>query len=152
MKKLICIATFFIASYAIPTGASGQEVYRCGNAYSQKPCPDAVRVDVQDARTNAQKAEADANTQREATAADAMERARQKEEAQQRAANAKLASAQARKATTKPRVSASTPTEDGTSAATGKTKKKASKKKKQPEFFTAHAAPDKPKAAASAAK
>lgn len=146
MKTSILIATLFIAAHAIPTRASAEEVYRCGSTYSQKPCPDAVRVDVQDTRTPAQKAEADAKTQRETAQVQAIEKARQKEEAQQRAANAKLAAAEAKKAAAKPRAKASAAQGDTASASKGK--KKTAKTKKEPEFFVASVAADKPKAPA----
>ena len=154
MKHFSSIAAIFIASCALSTGASGEEVYRCGNAYSQKPCTDAVLVDVQDARTREQKAQADAATQREAAAANAMEKARLKEEAQQRAANAKLAAADKKKQAAKPKKAASAADTADAGASSGKTKKASAKKKKkkEPEFFTARAAVDKPTPAPSASK
>ena len=39
-------------------GANAQAVYRCGDAYSQTPCPQARRVDVTDTRSAGQLAEA----------------------------------------------------------------------------------------------
>lgn len=40
------------------SAAQAQTVYRCGNAYSQAPCPDAKLVEVGDSRSPAQQAEA----------------------------------------------------------------------------------------------
>ncbi len=40
------------------SAAQAQTVYRCGNAYSQAPCPQAQAVDVSDPRSAAQQAEA----------------------------------------------------------------------------------------------
>nr|WP_295772013.1 hypothetical protein [Rhodoferax sp.] len=148
MKHISAYAIIFIASYSISTRAGAEEVYRCGSTYSQKPCPDAVKVDVQDSRTPAQKAEADAKTQRETAQVHAIEKARQKEEAQQRTAQAKLAAADAKKAAARPRTKASAPTTEGAHASAGKGKKKTSKTKKEPEFFVASAAADRPKAPA----
>jgi type IV secretory pathway VirB10-like protein len=149
MKYISLIAIIFIASYAISTRANAEDVYRCGSTYSQKPCPDAVKVDVEDSRTPAQKAEADAKTQRETAQVHAIENARQKEEAQQRAARAKLAAADAKKAAANPRTKASAPTTTkGAHSSAGKGKKKTSKTKKEPEFFVASPAADKPKAPA----
>ena len=37
--------------------AHAQVVYRCANAYSQEPCPQARAVDVSDQRTDAQRAD-----------------------------------------------------------------------------------------------
>ena len=140
MKYIASIAMIFIATNAIFARAGAEEVYRCGNTYSQKPCPDAVRVDVEDSRTPAQKAEADAKTQRETAQVQAIDKARQKEEAQQRAANAKLAAAEARKAAAKPHTKASAPKTDGTVASAGKGKKKSAKTRKEPDLFVATAA------------
>ena len=148
MKHITAFAIIFISSYAISTRARAEDVYRCGSAYSQKPCPDAVKVDVQDSRTPAQKAEADAKTQRETTQVQTMEQARQKEEAQQRAARAKLAAADAKKAAAKTHTKTSAPKTDGTVASSSKGKKKTSRTKKETEFFVATAAADKPKALA----
>jgi hypothetical protein len=39
-------------------GAHAQEVYRCGNVYSQTPCPQGRLVEAADARSEAQRAEA----------------------------------------------------------------------------------------------
>ncbi len=81
------IAFIFIAITLAATAAQGQNVYKCGNSYSQTPCVDGKTVDVSDPRSAAQKAEADATTRRGAKAADVMERSRLREEAQMRAAN-----------------------------------------------------------------
>ena len=149
MKHSPLIATFLIAVSAISTGVAGQNVYRCGNAYSQKPCADGVALNVQDTRTPEQKAESDALIKRDSEAANAMEKARMKEEAQQRADNAKLAAAAAKNTPAKPK---SSPTDGATSAHRTKAKKKSAHKKKEPDFFHTRAAPEKPKKAASASK
>jgi hypothetical protein len=112
--------TIFIAAALAATLAYGQNVYKCGNTYSQTPCADGKTVDVSDSRTPAQKAEADAATRRGAKAADAMERSRLREEAQLRAAN--------RVAVGKPPTSADTKKAE---------KEKKGKKEKPPEYFTA---------------
>jgi hypothetical protein len=149
MKHSLLIATFLIAIGAISTGVAGQNVYRCGNAYSQNPCADGVAVDARDTRTPEQKAESDALIKRDSEAANAMEKARLKVEAQQRADNAKLAAAAARNAPAKPK---SSPTDGAASTHKTKAKKKIVHKKKEPDFFNTHAAPEKPKKAASASK
>jgi protein subunit release factor B len=148
MKLNNLFAMFFIVMCSISTGATGQNVYRCGNAYSQKPCTDSVVVDVQDARTPAQKAESDALIKRDSASANAMEKARLKEEAQQRADNAKLAAA-AKIASAK---SKNEPTDNVTSSHKAITKKKSAHKKKEPDYFSTRAAPAKPKQAVSASK
>ena len=126
MKPSSLRAIFYIALCALSTGATGQNVYKCGNAYSQKPCTDAVVVDVQDSRTPVQKAESDALIKRDAAAANAMEKTRLKEEAQQRADNAKLAAAAAKNA----KADAANATKASSHPA--KTVKASAKKKKKP--------------------
>jgi hypothetical protein len=152
MKFIHSIAAFLIAAYAIPAGATGQNVYRCGDTYSQKPCPDGVVVDVQDARTPAQKAESDALIKRDSAAANAMEKTRLKAEAQQRADNAKLAAAAVKKSPAKTKTKATEPNDSASSTRKTKAKKKAPSKKKEPDYFPTRAAPTKPKAATSARK
>lgn len=153
MKHVTSIALFLIASCAVATRAGAEDVYRCGSSYSQTPCPDGVRVDVQDARTAAQKAESDAAIRREASAANAMEKARLKEEARLQAANAKAAApSKAKKKTSQPATSDAADGADATPPG-AKPHKHPPKKKKEPEYFTAHGATaEKPKAAASKSK
>jgi hypothetical protein len=91
VNKSPSIALFFVAILVATTGAKGQNVYRCGNSYSQKPCTDGVVIDVQDARTPAQKADSDALARREAATANSLEKTRLKEESRQRAEPAKTA-------------------------------------------------------------
>lgn len=52
----LIVATLLAA--AAMSAAQAQTVYRCGNAYSQAPCPQAQAVDVGDSRSAAQQAEA----------------------------------------------------------------------------------------------
>ncbi|MDE2419113.1 MAG: hypothetical protein KGN32_15035 [Burkholderiales bacterium] len=131
------VATLFIASCALSTGAMAQKtIYRCGSSYSQVPCEGAVSVDASDARTRTDKTAADKATQRDMKQATAMEKTRIKEEkeavAQAQAAH-KASEKSAAKAQDKPE-------------ANEHEKKKAAKhKKKEPEFFTAKAAPEKKK-------
>jgi hypothetical protein len=149
MKHSLPIALVLIAICVVSTGAKGQNVYRCGNAYSQKPCVDGVAVDVQDTRTPEQKAQSDALIKRDSAAANTMEKTRLKEEAQQRADNAKLAAAAAKQASAKPK---SEPADGAASAHKTKAKKKSANKKKDPDFFPTRATPTKPRKAASASK
>jgi len=80
MKIRTPIAIFFIATNLITTGVWGQNVYKCGNTYSQQPCPGGTLVDASDARTSEQKKASDVASQRNAKAADALEQARLKKE------------------------------------------------------------------------
>ena len=61
--------------------AQAEAVYRCGDSYSQKPCPGGKVVEVEDTRSASQRTEASLAAQRDAKTADAMEKARLKEEA-----------------------------------------------------------------------
>lgn len=81
--------------WAAVAGASAQTVYRCGNSYSQAPCPNGVALDVADPRTPAQRAEAQAAAERDAKAADALEKTRVTEENRLAAARAREARAAA---------------------------------------------------------
>jgi hypothetical protein len=53
--KLGTIALLFVVASA---GANAAPVYRCGNTYSQTPCPDGKIVEATDVRSAAQRAEA----------------------------------------------------------------------------------------------
>ncbi|MDD5335447.1 MAG: hypothetical protein PHS32_17070 [Rhodoferax sp.] len=80
-------AIFLLAVILFSTGAKAQNTYRCGNSYSQTPCPGGVIVDAADARTESQKAQTDKASKRDAQIADAMEKARLQQEAKDLAAN-----------------------------------------------------------------
>lgn len=56
--------------------ALGQTIYRCGDSYSQTPCPGAVSLELDDSRSPAQKAHADAATMATQRAATTLERER----------------------------------------------------------------------------
>lgn len=60
---------------------SSQPVYRCGNAYSQAPCPGAVAVDVDDMRTDAQRLASEQALAKDKTLARDMELSRHRDEA-----------------------------------------------------------------------
>lgn len=71
-----------IVFYAACAQAAAQNVYRCGDSYSQQPCLGGVMVPAEDARSAQQKAEAAAAARRDAKAAEALEKERLKQEAQ----------------------------------------------------------------------
>ena len=130
IPQALSIATFLVAACAVSTGAWGQKVYRCGATYSQTPCPDAVAIDADDARSKAQKTQADQATARDVKTANTLEKTRLKEEEE--------AAARSQPVTTGGK----------SSTAKAKTKTDASapkktKKKKEPEFFTAQTASEK---------
>ena len=87
MPSLKLRALCLVATAAISTGIFAQTIYKCGDSYSQLPCPGAVLVDAVDARTSDQKRQADLATGRIARTADAMEKARIKQAQTDLAAN-----------------------------------------------------------------
>lgn len=137
MTKLRLFALFFIATWVGFTWAAGSNVYKCGSTYSQTPCDGAVAVQVDDARSKEQKLQSDAATVQQGKTANAMEKARLKQEAQ----------AAAQSKPTKPSTKAAAKAPSKPQADTGVLASKNSKgKKKEPEFFTAkEATPDKKK-------
>lgn len=80
MKRLFNIALVLVALCAIQIKAHSQNAYRCGNSYSQTPCPGGVAVDTADNRSSAQKMQSDAVIQRDKATANSMEKSRRQEE------------------------------------------------------------------------
>jgi hypothetical protein len=114
------VRNFILAIAALSAfAANAQQVWRCGNTYSQAPCPDGVPFVAADPRTAAEASKADRVTQADQQRADAMEKARLDQE--KKAPKAQVMGA--------PRAPASAPKVD----------KKPAKKagKKEPEHFTA---------------
>jgi hypothetical protein len=74
-------ALVVLAAAAALAPAAAQNVYRCGDSYSQRPCPGGILVPTEDTRNASQRAQTSAAAQRDAKTADAMEKARLKEEA-----------------------------------------------------------------------
>jgi protein subunit release factor B len=140
MKNAFAIATIFIAAYALSTGAWGQKVYKCGSSYSQTPCTDGTAINVEDQRSQADKAAADKATQRDTKAGNAMEKSRLAEEKKADAASAKQAAQFAKEAKEKAKKSGKA-TSDSTLTAPKKHKGKS--KAKDPEFFTAKSTAEK---------
>jgi hypothetical protein len=131
-RSVLLNALLLIAACAVSTGAWGQRVYRCGTSYSQTPCPDGAIVDADDARSAAQKTQADQATLRDVKTANTLEKTRLKDE--------KAAVAQSLPAA---KDSKSKTTNAKAKTEAKETAQKKSKKKKEPEFFTAKAAPEK---------
>jgi hypothetical protein len=77
--NLRIMAVLAAAACIAPAGA--QDVYRCGDSYSQKPCPGGNAVQVEDARSASQMSQTGQAAQGDARLADAMEKSRLKEEA-----------------------------------------------------------------------
>lgn len=80
MKRLSSIALILIVTCAIQAKAQTPNAYRCGNSYSQTPCPGGAPVDAADSRSSAQKAQSEAVIQRDKSTANSMEKSRLQEE------------------------------------------------------------------------
>ncbi|MDR3371186.1 hypothetical protein [Rhodoferax sp.] len=89
IKKCSLIISIFIASSAVLTRATAENIYKCGDAYSQSPCPGGKLLNIDDSRDPQQKLQQDAATQRDAELAKEMERSRLANEAALRATEAK---------------------------------------------------------------
>lgn len=96
MKRaaLINLSFFTVLSATVPVTALSQTIYRCGASYSQTPCEGAVQVNVDDARSAAQKAESQKTIAKDGRIADAMEKARLKQEKERAVYDAKLRQAE----------------------------------------------------------
>ena len=81
MQRNLTIAVLCLAASGWIAPAAAQNIYRCGNSYSQQPCPGGKVVPTDDARSASQSSQTSAASERDAKAADAMEKARLKEEA-----------------------------------------------------------------------
>ena len=68
--RVLCLLAC-VAGWSIP--AAGQTVWRCGDTYSQRPCPGGKEVPAQDARDAAQRAQTGNAARRDAKLADEME-------------------------------------------------------------------------------
>jgi hypothetical protein len=75
------IAALCLAACSSVTPATAQEIYRCGGSYSQQRCAGGTVVNAEDARSAGQSSQTRLAAERDAKAADAMEKARLKEEA-----------------------------------------------------------------------
>lgn len=78
--------------------APAQTVYRCGNSYSQTPCPGAVTIQADDPRSEAQRSAAREGVERDMALGRALETTRRKEEAQAEARYQAAAAANAKAA------------------------------------------------------
>ena len=87
MRNRFLNTIFIVAIGSMSTWASAQNVYRCGNTYSQTPCPTGKSLDVTDSRTADQKKQTDAAAASSAKAGDNMEKTRLAQEKRDLAAN-----------------------------------------------------------------
>lgn len=80
---LLCTAVLVFFGSVAPQAWSQQTVYKCANSYSQVPCPGAQVVDVQDKRTEEQRKQMQARTERTADLAETMQRQRLAQDGQE---------------------------------------------------------------------
>ena len=83
-----------IAALGFCAGLQAQTVYRCGNSYSQTPCPGGNAIDATDSRTPEQRKAHEASVKHEKRTGDTLEKARLKEEAAMRRATEQANKAQ----------------------------------------------------------
>ena len=76
MIERIHPAALLLALSALALPAQSQSVYRCGESYSNSPCAGATVVATDDARSAAQRAQADAATRRDVRLARELEKER----------------------------------------------------------------------------
>lgn len=107
--------------WASPAAVAGAAAWRCGNTYSDQPCPDGKPLALQDQRDAAQKREADRTTREAQAAGDRLERERRRQEKAQAASQATLIDS--RPAVHKPEAESA---------------KKKKKGRKESDYFSAH--------------
>lgn len=149
MKKIARFTSFLTVLALLALAAQGQQVYRCGQSYSENLCPGAVPIDTSDARTQAQKQESKKATQRDIQLAAELEETHKKEEALAIAGRTPAASkSMGKSAKSKKSKLRTTPSDE-----VAQTKAKPhTKKKKNSEFFNAAMPPVKKKAKKEAAQ
>ena len=81
MFKPVHSIAVLLALSACWVPASAQDVYRCGQSYSNIPCPGGIVVATADPRSAAQRAQTDAATRRDTRSAQVLEKDRLKREA-----------------------------------------------------------------------
>ncbi|WP_296490144.1 hypothetical protein [Rhodoferax sp.] len=87
MRKFCLPVLFLIVGVAFTWRVQAQPIYRCGNTYSQLPCPGALPMDLSDARQPEQKTQTQAAALTDARLAKTMEQDRLAEEKRLLAAN-----------------------------------------------------------------
>ena len=70
------VTSVLIAASTLSTLATAENVYKCGNTYSQSPCPGAKLLNIDDSRDPQQKKLKDEVTRRDAELANDMEKTR----------------------------------------------------------------------------
>ncbi len=136
MKIFQLNVLFLVAMAALSTSATAQKAYKCGDSYSQTPCPGAIQIETADPRTNAQKKQTDTAASRDAKSAETLQKVRLQQEEKDLAANSSTAM----------------PAAPAPETANDPGPSQLKKKKKTPEFFTAQAPGEKKKKKAAKKK
>ena len=131
MKSFQHLVLTTIAALSVCHGASAQQVYRCGNSYSQTPCTGAIAVSTDDPRTDDQRAQAKQGLTSDKALAKDLETTRRKDESMA------LAQMKAAQGSQNRKVAAAKPVEKkGVSKKAGAIRS-VTVKKEDPTFFTA---------------
>ena len=75
-RRTLSFAMILISLASVSQGLQAQNIYKCGNSYSQTPCPGASPLSIDDTRTAAQKQQADAATRSNTELAQSLEKTR----------------------------------------------------------------------------
>ena len=118
---IVIVAMAACATWTLQAAAGGSAAWRCGNAYTDRPCPDGKEIALDDARDAARKREADSSTRDAQAAGDRLERERLRQEKAQAGRQATLIDSRP-----------AAPKADADSA------KKKKRGKKEPDYFSAH--------------
>lgn len=130
MQQQSFFAILLVATNSFFNCATAENVYKCGNSYSQTPCADGKILTVDDVRSAAQKQEADDAARRNVGLAKSME--------QDRLAQEKMASSESRSKKSSPKLTAAGRQNPPPAApAHHLTPKKANPKGKKPDDFVA---------------
>lgn len=119
-------ALVMVAGVVFSAGPQAQSIYRCGNAYSQTPCPGAEPLQLNDSRQPEQKQQTDAAAVQAARLAQTMEQTRIAEEERLLAGHQSLPSTRSEK-----------PAASTGSITTTLTPKRVQPKHKKPDAFIA---------------
>lgn len=101
MEKLRWRALFLVTGLACASHVQAQTIYRCGNTYSQLPCPGAAPMNLSDRRLPEQKKQTQEAAINDARLANTMESERLAEEQRLLAGNRPVTSSTATKPQTK---------------------------------------------------
>lgn len=94
MKKILSLLLASSSALSLCPSLQAQTVYRCGNSYSQTPCPGGDAIDATDSRTPEQRKAHEASVKHEKRTGDTLEKTRLKEEAATRKATEQANKAQ----------------------------------------------------------